>query len=108
MTTDSTTKELLAKQYLIDRLTKGLVCSMEYTLATVDQLCMKKSASMNELRRQISIAQKTLTYILEAEYVPETQDGRVWEVYWVCGKSVFKYAQNLRNYWHPNKPLKEK
>ena len=84
----------------------GLLYLTECTLATVDDLCMKKSASLSELKRNVNIAQRGIDVLYECGYLAERYGGRIKEVIEEYDRSVFLYAQRLREEWVPEKPLK--
>ena len=96
----------LPLEYKYSRVLGSLLYTLDCTLATVDDLCMKKSPSMSELRRQISIAQKIVDIFTQIGYQIQHQDGRIRKVVLDHDCSVRKYAENFRSKWHPDKPIK--
>ena len=96
--------EDLIAQDKIKTLSKGLSYALECTLATVEHQCTMRSASMHELKRQISIAQQLLTYAREADL---TIDGRGKDVVEKYHGFVLGYAHALRNKFVPDKPIKQ-
>ena len=96
----------LPLEYKYARVLGSLLYTLDCTLATVDDLCMKRSPAVSELRRQISIAQKMLDIFTEIGYQIQHQDGRICKVVLDHNRSVQKYAENLRSKWHPDKPVK--
>jgi hypothetical protein len=66
---------------------------------------MKKSASMNELKRYVNIVQDGIDVFEEVDYLAERQGGRIEKVIAYNDRSVKKYADALRTKWHPDKPI---
>jgi hypothetical protein len=62
------------------------------TLATVDDLCMKKSASKYERNRQISIAQTAIDWMRQMGIEPS---GRAVDVIQKFDGKVQKYADDV-------------
>jgi hypothetical protein len=85
---------------------RGLMYAVECNLATIDDLCMKKSASMRELNRYIVIVQDGIDVFQEVDYLAERQGGRIDKVITQYDRSVMAYAKSLRDRWHPDKPIK--
>jgi hypothetical protein len=89
-----------------DLVVEAFIYQIECTLATIDDLCMKKSASMSELKRQIRIAQKGI-FILASCETSTTKSLRVNVVFSEFNGSVIDYARKVRDYWVPEKPIKD-
>ena len=66
---------------------------LECNLATIDDLALQKRPRMNELRRQIAIAQFALDFLVETQSAIPT-DGRLFDV--ALSGSVTLYAHALR------------
>ena len=72
---------------------------IECTLATVDDLSMKKKPPVGEYSRQIRIAQRGL------DHLPDSRScsGRTHNVIHVFGRSVSRYADSIYGRWHKDK-----
>ena len=88
----------------------GYASALEYmtecTLATVVDMAMSSRPKVGEFHRQINIAQNGIAWL--AEYGRSERDTcqRVSDVLNNYQGNVKKWAQNSRDKWHPEKPIK--
>lgn len=72
----------------------------ECTLATVDDLAMKKSRPKGEFARQQLIAQRGIDWLASRIFTNDSVSGRVKDVFNNHNGNVEAYAQEIVDHWN--------